>query len=117
MIVAAVVAAVAAAAVAAVDDDDEDDDVDVAVAAAESPVARASHSPASDYTADRSVAAAPAWQPRVALASVPGVRDDCDDCCDDGDAGGDGGAGYPARPSAGLPEGPPLPRLLAPVAC
>lgn len=45
-------------------------------------------------------------RPRVKLAFVPDVRDDCD-----------GGAGYPAWPSAGLPEGPPLPRLLAPVAC
>jgi len=59
-------------------------------------------------------------RPRVALASVPGVRDGCcdGDCYDDG--GGvddDDGAGYLAWPSAGLPEVPPLPPLLTPVAC
>lgn len=70
---------------------------------------RESCPPASNYTVDRAAAAVPAssrQRPRVKLAFVPDVRDDCD-----------GGAGYPAWPSAGLPEGPPLPRLLAPVAC
>lgn len=104
-----------------VDGDDDDDEADVAVVAvaagavvgeddAERPSGgRASCPPASNYTADRAAAAEPALlrqRPPVKLAFVPDVRDDCD-----------GGAGYPAWPSAGLPEGPPLPRLLAPVAC
>lgn len=104
-----------------VDGDDDDDEADVAVVAvaagavvgeddAEKPSGgRASCPPASNYTADRAAAAEPALlrqRPPVKLAFVPDVRDDCD-----------GGAGYPAWPSAGLPEGPPLPRLLAPVAC
>lgn len=97
-------AVVAVVVVADAVDDDEDD--------AERPWpfgGRASCPLASNYTADRAAAAGPGslgQQPLVVLAFVPGVRDDYD-----------GGAGYPAWPSAGLPEGPPLPRLLAPVAC
>ena len=105
----------------AVDGDDDDDEAGVAVVAGAAGAVvgeydaerrsggRASCPPASNYTADRAAAAEPAslrQRPPVKLAFVPDVRDDCD-----------GGAGYPAWPSAGLPEGPPLPRLLAPVAC
>lgn len=124
-VVVAAVVVVVAGVVVVVDDDD----------VAGNLVGRmARHSSASDCMVDRATATGVAWlrfqrrrrrrhqrlrlrlrQPRVTLGSVPGVRGDYDGgYCDDDD---DDGAGYPAWPSAGLPEGPPLSHILAPCCC